>query len=543
MIKKLYIILLAAIIPVQCLFAQDFSARCSSGQILYYKITSNQYPYTVSVVAPSDNFVDPYQNHTRPVGDIIVPAQVVNKGVTYSVTTIGKSAFVSCHQINSITLPNTIKEISESSFDDCVNLSSLILGSGLQRIDNEAFYGCRNLTSIVLDAVNPPLIYNSTFTNVPVSVRIMVPAASIEKYQSALTWSNFQNYSESGSVQSAIIEQNISQLAQTQTVYIHDTIQLTKVVHDTIYLNTDCPPARIQHDTIYQERIIRKIDTLEVIRLIHDTIVTIQRENIYINDLADANLAKEPTTEASTQTAPKEEPQVVLEEKHPEVPENTKKTPLEPIKEPQPAVKPEPKVAPKTEPKVAPKAEKEAQPKEEFIPTVKAEPKTEPKVEPTPVLSSPVKEEAPAAQYRLSVVSSNEDYGSVKGSGRYEANQKVEISATPNEGYKFRVWSDGVPDNPRKISVTDNRLYIAVFDVQEDEVAAVEAIIPEVLVSGETVVVKGAQGYEVNIFDVYGRAVISEMANKTVSRFVLSAPGNYVVKVGDHYSQRVLISK
>ena len=46
----------------------------------------------------------------------------------------------------------------------------------------------------------------------------------------------------------------------------------------------------------------------------------------------------------------------------------------------------------------------------------------------------------------------------------YETRDRVYIEAVPNSGYKFVCWSDGNTSNPRKVSVTSDITYIAVFE-------------------------------------------------------------------------------
>lgn len=54
--------------------------------------------------------------------------------------------------------------------------------------------------------------------------------------------------------------------------------------------------------------------------------------------------------------------------------------------------------------------------------------------------------------------------GSTGGSGNYQHGTTVQISATPNYGYKFVRWNDGNTENPRTVSVTEAKKYIAVFE-------------------------------------------------------------------------------
>ncbi|MGM9818180.1 MAG: hypothetical protein ACI30B_04270, partial [Paludibacteraceae bacterium] len=67
--------------------------------------------------------------------------------------------------------------------------------------------------------------------------------------------------------------------------------------------------------------------------------------------------------------------------------------------------------------------------------------------------------------YTLTVLSSNEEMGTVTGGGSYEAGTEVTLTATPtSEGYAFVKWSDENTDNPRTLTVTGNSELTAIFD-------------------------------------------------------------------------------
>ncbi|MBO7132700.1 MAG: T9SS type A sorting domain-containing protein, partial [Bacteroidales bacterium] len=65
--------------------------------------------------------------------------------------------------------------------------------------------------------------------------------------------------------------------------------------------------------------------------------------------------------------------------------------------------------------------------------------------------------------YNIFVISSYNAYGTTTGTGVYEANAVVPISAIANEGYEFLSWNDGNTDNPRTIMVTGDATYVASF--------------------------------------------------------------------------------
>ena len=81
-------------------------------------------------------------------GDVEIPSSVLYRGVEYTVTSIGESAFSRCN-ITSITLPNTVTSIGKSAFSQC-GLTSITLPNSVTSIGESAFSQCNNLTSITL---------------------------------------------------------------------------------------------------------------------------------------------------------------------------------------------------------------------------------------------------------------------------------------------------------------------------------------------------------------------------------------------------------
>ncbi|MBR5983989.1 MAG: PKD domain-containing protein, partial [Bacteroidales bacterium] len=67
-------------------------------------------------------------------------------------------------------------------------------------------------------------------------------------------------------------------------------------------------------------------------------------------------------------------------------------------------------------------------------------------------------------QYTITVVSANDNQGSVAGGGAFNEGTVLQISATANAGFRFVSWNDNNTDNPRTITVTANATYIASFE-------------------------------------------------------------------------------
>ena len=85
-------------------------------------------------------------------GDIVIPKQVSlsYNNSTYSVTSIGNSAFRYCSGLTSVTIPNSVTSIENSAFEDCSGLTSVTIGNSVTSIGNFAFSGCSGLTSVTI---------------------------------------------------------------------------------------------------------------------------------------------------------------------------------------------------------------------------------------------------------------------------------------------------------------------------------------------------------------------------------------------------------
>ena len=155
------------------------------------------------------------------VTEAIIPDTVVYYGsTTYTVTSISSSAFSSCNNLHTITIPKTIKSIGSSAFQNCNNLATLNfnavnceefgssydyyhpfkncpittinIGDSVQRIPNyfaynldsltsitipenvttignSAFRDCDNLTTLNFNAINCEVTYSGYLENCPIT--------------------------------------------------------------------------------------------------------------------------------------------------------------------------------------------------------------------------------------------------------------------------------------------------------------------------------------------------------------------------------------
>lgn len=135
------------------LWAQRFSAVAPSGQTLYFTINNvfNQEMYAI-VVGQSD-FSWEHQNestYSNLVGNLVIPDSVTRNGNRYAVKRIGDRAFHRCQNMTSVVIPSTVFRIESNAFFECTSLTSVSIPSTLSILDDGAFEGCTQLTSITL---------------------------------------------------------------------------------------------------------------------------------------------------------------------------------------------------------------------------------------------------------------------------------------------------------------------------------------------------------------------------------------------------------
>ncbi len=98
-------------------------------------------------------------------GNIVIPETIVVDEKTYSVTSVGSSAFRRCWVLTSIELPNSIKHIYHlSAFDGCTSLKRVVLPNGITEIPRLTFNACMRLSDFKLPE-SVILIAANAFTN------------------------------------------------------------------------------------------------------------------------------------------------------------------------------------------------------------------------------------------------------------------------------------------------------------------------------------------------------------------------------------------
>jgi hypothetical protein len=112
---------------------------------IYYNKNSDGTSVTVTYKTTS------YNSYS---GSVTIPSQVTYSGKTYSVTSIGGSAFYGCSGLTSVIIGNSVTSIGAYAFYGCNSLTSVTIPESVTSIGDCAFGGCSGLTFVVCKVIS-----------------------------------------------------------------------------------------------------------------------------------------------------------------------------------------------------------------------------------------------------------------------------------------------------------------------------------------------------------------------------------------------------
>ena len=115
-------------------FAHDIEVNNADGVTIYYNYINNR---TKLQVTWRGDFDHSYSNEYT--GNVVIPSEVTYYNKTYSVTSIGGSAFFGCSGLTSVIIPNSVTSIGGSAFSGCSGLTSVTIPNSVTSIGKDAF--------------------------------------------------------------------------------------------------------------------------------------------------------------------------------------------------------------------------------------------------------------------------------------------------------------------------------------------------------------------------------------------------------------------
>ena len=98
-------------------------------------------------------------------GVITIPEKVEHNGKTYSVTTIGYSAFERCPNLSSVIIPQSVTVIGNRAFYGCPLITSITIPQNVIKLGERACEGCTSLNYVASLNQSPPTIWYNTFSD------------------------------------------------------------------------------------------------------------------------------------------------------------------------------------------------------------------------------------------------------------------------------------------------------------------------------------------------------------------------------------------
>lgn len=128
--------------------ASGYPVIIPSGQQLYFNF------YQSSEYSPAAGYaiLSPpaygWTGYSKPGGNVLIPDTITYNGLEYVVTQIADGAFRYCNAITSVVIPNTVTRIQNDAFNNCTSLQTLTIGEGVSVIGSSIINYCPNLDTI-----------------------------------------------------------------------------------------------------------------------------------------------------------------------------------------------------------------------------------------------------------------------------------------------------------------------------------------------------------------------------------------------------------
>ena len=137
-------------IAVLCASHSASASRFLSDGLIYHILSEEDRRVEVTYYTYDYSSGQAYENKNYVSGDIEIPRKVIINSKTYTVTSIGFSAFWGCDGLTSVTIPNSVTFIGDEAFYGCSRLRSIMIPNSVTSIGDEAFDSCDNLTSVTI---------------------------------------------------------------------------------------------------------------------------------------------------------------------------------------------------------------------------------------------------------------------------------------------------------------------------------------------------------------------------------------------------------
>ena len=103
----------------------------------------------------------------KEVTSVTIPSYLEYEGDTYKINAIGSSTFENFKTLETVIIPDTIKNINYNAFGNCTSLKEVKMSNSLTSIGFDAFDGCSSLTSLTI----PQNVTSIGFGAIPYTIK------------------------------------------------------------------------------------------------------------------------------------------------------------------------------------------------------------------------------------------------------------------------------------------------------------------------------------------------------------------------------------
>ena len=112
---------------------------------------------------------------TKPTGDLVIPETVPYKDGNFKVTSIGDSAFYSCTELTSVTIPENVTSIGRQAFYNCYSLGSVTFEGTVDSFGESAFQYCSILSQFIFLGDAPTQVGTNAFATNALVYELQTP--------------------------------------------------------------------------------------------------------------------------------------------------------------------------------------------------------------------------------------------------------------------------------------------------------------------------------------------------------------------------------
>lgn len=199
-------------------------------------------------------------------------SQLVYVNLPRGLKSIDKGAFYECSSLQSVILPEGLTVIEESTFDKCTGLERVSVGKNITCIERYAFGWGNKMTSFSISSINPPKIYDSTFSNCKY-VKLYVPMGCKELYEADPYWNRFEEIIEDRSL-GKYTEKNVNYVPMSDnTLMVSETEEPLEVVDipSSIFIDGQkCTITKIGESAFEDNTVLKQVSIPETVESIED---------------------------------------------------------------------------------------------------------------------------------------------------------------------------------------------------------------------------------------------------------------------------------